>query len=240
MLNRLFIYSFLGLTLSLTHAAYSETDDAAQVAFKKFDAYVQNNALDFETSFDASSDGNELYRGKGHFIIHQPNALRADIELKSASYLVISDGTVLTIYDPQQKKYAQASSPASLSASFSFFTGELGIDAQVVNFLDVVHDVVSANNGTTVKSAGSETIDGKACDKFTVSTASSTDTWQAWLDKGDKPVLCKLIYRSVDGPTQTNTFKWNATPQISATTFAFSPPAGSTKVDVGDLNMVAP
>jgi hypothetical protein len=240
MLNRSLFYSLFALALTCAASAHAQTDEAAQVAFKNLDSYLQNNPLDFETSFNATSDGNELYHGKGHFIIHQPNALRAEIELEHASYLVISDGTVLTIYNLQQKKYAQVASPSSLSAAFSFFTGELGIDAQVVNFMDIVHVVVSGNNGTTVKTMGSETIGGKTCDVFTVGTSSGSDTWQAWLERGDKPLLCKLIYRSVDGPAQANTFSWNTTPQLSADTFTFSPPAGSVKVDVGDLNMVSP
>jgi hypothetical protein len=240
MLKRLFFYSSFAFFLTVFGFAHAETSDTAKVAFKNLDAYLQSNPLDFETSFDASSDGNELYRGKGHFIIRQPNALRADMSLEHATYLVISDGTVLTIYDPQQKKYAQASSPTSLSAAFSFFTGELGIDAQVINFMDVVHDAVSGNNSTTVKADGSETIGGKECDKFVVTSSSSTDTWQAWLEKGEKPLLCRLIYHNVDGPAQTNTFNWSASPQLPPDTFTFSPPAGSTKVDIGDLNMVSP
>jgi hypothetical protein len=240
MLNRLLAFSFLALITNASAPAGAGIDGAAQTAFQNLDAYLQNNPLDFETSFDASSGGNELYRGKGHFIIHQPNALRADITLAHGSYLVTSDGQILTIYNPQQKKYAQASSPSSLSAAFSFFTGELGIDAQVLNFMDIVHTIVADNNGTTIKAGGSETIGGKTCEAFTVNTNSGSDTWQAWLEKGDKPLLCKLVYHSVDGPAQSNTFSWNAAPRESAGAFGFSPPAGSTKVDVGDLNMVAP
>jgi hypothetical protein len=240
MLNRLLVYPFLILILAFMGIAHAQTDDAALAAFKNLDNYLQNNPLDFESTFDASSDGNDLYHGKAHFIVRQPNDLRAEITLENSTYLVISDGTILTIYDPQQKKYSQTASPSSISAAFSFFTGELGIDAQVVNFMDVVHAVVSGGAGLAVKSEGTETLEGKTCDKFAVGTAGNTDTWQAWLEKGEKPLLCKLVYHSVDGPSQTNNFTWSGAPEVTATTFTFSPPAGSTKVDVGDLNMVTP
>lgn len=237
---RFFAYPFLALMLASTGVAEGQTSDAAQVAFKKLDDYLQNNPIDFETSFNATSDGNELYRGTGHFIVHQPNALRADVSLDANTYVVISDGTVLTIYNPQQKKYSQNAAPGSLSAAFGFFTGELGIDSQVLNFMSVVHDAVTGSDGMTIKDAGSETVDGKSCDKFNVSGASGDDTWEVSLEKGDKPLFCKLVYRSVDGPAQTNTFRWNETPKITPATFTFSAPAGSAKVDVGDLNMVSP
>ncbi|HML30887.1 MAG TPA: DUF2092 domain-containing protein, partial [Hyphomicrobium sp.] len=94
--------------------------------------------------------------------------------------------------------------------------------------------------GSTVKAGGSDTINGKSCREFTVSTASGDDTWQVWMEQGDKPLLCKLVYRSVDGPAQSNTFHWNGAPKISPETFSFTAPAGAAKVDVGDLNMASP
>lgn len=237
---RFFVYPFLALTLTCAGLTSARADDAAQAAFKKLDDYLQSNPLDFQTTFNATSDGNELYHGTGRFIIRKPSALRANVALGRNTYLVISDGSVLTIYDPQQKKYSQTPAPPSLPAAFGFFTGELGIDSQVLNFMNVVHDAVSGSDGTTVKSSGSATIDGKSCDEFTVSASSGDDTWNVWLEKGDKPLLCKLIYRSVDGPAQSNMFHWNSAPAITPETFTFTAPSGATKVDVGDLNMASP
>lgn len=237
---RFFAYPLLALTLASTGVAEAQTSDAAPAAFKKLDDYLQSNPIDFETKFNATSDGNELYHGTGHFIVRQPNALRSEVTLDANTYIVISDGTVLTIYNPQQKKYSQNAAPGSLSAAFGFFTAELGIDSQVLNFMGVVHDAVGGGDGMTIKPAGSETVDGKTCDKFQVSTASGDDNWEVSLEQGDKPLFCKLVYHSVDGPAQTNTFHWNSTPNIAPETFTFSAPAGSTKVDIGDLNMVSP
>jgi len=240
MLNRLLLYPVLALLFTGISVAQAQTSESAAVTFKHLDEYLQANPLDFETAFDASSDGNELYRGKGHFLIQRPNDLRAEITLGHNTYLIISDGTVLTIYDEQQHKYSQTAAPPSLAAAFGFFTGEIGIDSQVLNFMDIVDNVVSASDGTKASTAGSDTIDGKACDKFAVADASGDNTWQVWLEKGDKPLLCKLVYHSVDGPEQTNSFSWKTSPAFAADTFKFSPPAGSAKVDIGDLNLASP
>ncbi len=237
---RLFFYPILALTFLCTGLAQAETSVTTKATFKKLDDYLQNNALDFETAFNATADGNALYRGTGHFIMQQPNALRADTNLQGNTYLVISDGSALTIYNQRQKKYSQTPAQPSLTASFGFFSGELGIDSQILNFMDIVHNVVVGGDSAAVAAAGSEQIDGKSCDKFTITDTSGDETWQAWLRTGGEPLLCKLVYRSVDGPEQINTFRWNPTPQISPQTFVFSPPAGSAKVDVGDLSMVSP
>lgn len=241
MLYRLLIYPALALMLVCAGVAQAQTNDAAaEVAFKNLDDYLQKNPLDFETSFNATSDGNELYRGTGHFLIQRPNQLHSEITLSQNTYWVISDGTVLTIYDVQQHKYSQTASPQSLAAAFGFFTGELGIDSQVLNFMDIVDSVVTGSDGTKATAAGSDMIAGQQCDKFTVSGSSGDDTWQVWLQKGDKPLLCKLVYQSVDGPAQTNTFTWKTTPAFTPQTFEFSPPAGAAKVDIGDLNLASP
>ena len=86
-----------------------------------------------------------------------------------------------------------------------------------------------------VAAAGSSTIGGRQCDKFTAVGRMGDDSWEAWLEKNDVPLLCRLVYRNVDGPTQTNEFRWKPNPVFSQDTFVFSPPEGSTKVDVGSL-----
>jgi hypothetical protein len=208
--------------------------------FERLNNYIKGNPLDFETSFDARAEGDELYRGSVHFLLRQPNQLRAEASFGGASYLVISDGTVLTIYNPQQRKYSQSQAPNSLAAAFGFFTGEIGADAQMLNFLSVVNEAVAGSSDFKLTAGGSDTIGGHQCDKFTVTGKLGDNWWDAWLEKSDPPLPCKLVYHNVDGPTQTNGFRWKPTPALSQETFVFSPPAGSTKVDVGDLNLAAP
>jgi hypothetical protein len=222
------------------NTAASAASNPALATFQRLDAYIQNNPLDFNTTFNATSDGNELYRGTGHFLIRRPNQLRAEMTLGHNTYVVISDGTVMTIANPQQKQYSQTAAPPSISAAFGFFTGEIGIDSQVLNFMGVVDSVVSGSDAVKVSAAGSEDIGGRQCDKFTVSGESGDDTWIAWLEKKDTPLLCRLIYRSVDGPAQTNDFRWNASPTFTADTFVFTPTPGSAKVDIGTLDLAAP
>jgi hypothetical protein len=226
--------------VKLADNAATAPSNAALDTFQRLDKYLQSNPLDFDTNFNATSDGNELYKGSGHFLIRRPNQLHAEMSLGQNTYVVISDGTVMTIANPQQKQYSQTAAPASISAAFGFFTGEIGIDSQVLNFMGVVDSVVTGADAVKVTAAGTEEVGGRQCDKFTLSGASGDDTWIAWLEKKDTPLLCKLVYRSVDGPAQTNEFHWNTSPEFSANTFTFTPTAGSSKVDIGSLDLAAP
>jgi len=208
--------------------------------FKRLHDYLKSSPLAFETSFDARSQGDELYRGSAHFLIRQPNLLRIETSSGDRSYVVISDGKVLTIYNPHLRKYAQMPAPDSPAAAFGVLTGEMGVESQVLNFLGAADDVVAGADGMKVAAAGSSTIAGRQCDGFTVVDRLGDNKWEAWLEKNDVPLLCKLIYHSVDGPAQTNEFSWKPTPVFSPDTFVFSPPEGSTKVDVGSLGLAPP
>ena len=214
--------------------------DEVRSTFARLQNYIQNKPLDFDSSFEARADGDELYRGSIHFLLSQPNLLRAQASYGQASYLIVSDGTVMTIYNPAQKKFSQSAAPSSLAQAFGYFSGEIGVDSQVLNFLSVVEDAAAGSDDFKLSAGGSETIGGHQCDKFTVTGKLGDNWWEAWLEKGDVPLLCRVVYHNVDGPTQVNEFSWKPTPTLSKDTFVFTPPAGSTKVDIGDLNLAAP
>jgi hypothetical protein len=254
MLYKRFLYPLVAWMLASTCVAQAQTEppklapsdsvgsdsSGPGAIFKRLHDYVKNSQLDFETSFDARSQGDELYRGTAHFQIRQPNLLRIETASGDHSYLTISDGKVLTIYNPHERKFAQMPAPDSPAAAFGLLTGEMGVESQVLDFLRVVDDVVAGSGDVKLAAAGSGTIGGRQCDKFTVVERMGDNRWEAWLEKSEVPLLCKLVYQNVDGPAQTNEFSWKPNPVFSQDTFVFSPPEGSTKVDVGSLGLSPP
>jgi hypothetical protein len=254
MLCRMFLYPFVAWMLASPSLAQDQTEtpkfapaDLAASAssepgaiFRRLDDYLKSSPLDFETSFDARSQGDELYRGTAHFLIRRPNQLRIETSSGGRSYVVVSDGKVLTIYNPHLRKFAQMPAPESPAAAVGLLAGEMGVESQVLNFLGAADDVVAGADGMKVAAAGSSAIAGQQCDGFTVVDRMGDNKWEAWLEKNDVPLLCKLIYHSVSGPAQTNEFSWKPTPVFSSDTFVFSPPEGSTKVDVGSLGLAPP
>jgi hypothetical protein len=217
----------------------SRTPDA-KLVFMRLRDYLKKGPLDFETSFDARSQGTELYRGLVHFIVSQPNLLRIEASSGDRSFILISDGKLLTIYNPGLHKYAQVDAPSSPAAAFSILTGELGVESQILDFFVAADDVVSETSEIKVDATGPSNIGGRQCDGFTLSGKMGDNQWEAWLEKKNVPLMCKLIYHSVDGPVQTNEFTWNPTPLLTPDTFVFSAPAGSKKVDMGTLGLSLP
>ena len=249
MLYRMLLYPLMALMFASTCLAQAQTEppkfapsDLAPsgssdpgAIFKRLRDYVKSSPLDFETSFDARMLGDELYRGSSHFLIRQPNLVRIETDSGNRSYLTISDGKVMTIYNPRQRKFAQMTAPDSPAAVYGMLTGEMGVELQVLRFLGVVDDVVAGADGAKPVAAGSSTIGGRQCDRFTIA-GQMGESWEAWLEKNDVPLLCKLINHA-DTTVQTNEFKWKSNPVFSPETFVFSPPQGSTKVDVGSVGL---
>ena len=252
MLYRLLLFPLAAWMLTSNCVAQDQTEppksapsDLAATAssepraiFKRLHDYLKSNPLDFETSFDARLLGDELYRGSSHFLIRQPNLVRIESDIGNRSYLTVSDGKVMTIYNPRQRKFAQTTAPNSPAAAFGMLTGEMAVESQVLRFLGVVDDVDAGADGIKVTAAGSSTIGGRQCDRFTIA-GQMGESWEAWLEKNDVPLLCKLLNHA-EATVQTNEFKWKSNPVFSPETFVFSPPQGSTKVDVGSLGLSPP
>lgn len=218
-------------------------ENEPQAAFKKLSEYIVSNPLDFETSFVAKNETLGTTRGTAHFFIQRPNFLRVEISSRNFNYLLISDGTQLTIYDQKKRKYAQVAARSSPLEALNLFTGLTSFEAQVLRFLGVVHDVAAGKTDLQLAAAGSDQIMGSECDRFNIvySTGVSPDKWQVWLGHSDVPLPCKTVISNSDASNvQTNEYRWKPNPAISPDAFVFTAPAGSEKVDVGDLDLSPP
>lgn len=218
----------------------SETDPA--VIFGRLRDYLDNNPLDFKTSFVVGGDA--PFRGSMQFFIQRPNLFRVESTIAHRSYVIVSDGQVMTIYVPKDKKFAQLPAPARPASALRIGAGLMGLESKVLEFIDVVDDIAAGRKDLRVSAAGSETIAGKQCDGFTVvdATVAVTNTWKVWLQKSQIPLPCKLETRSSDFlSTQTNEFSWKQpAPAFARDTFVFTPPPGGENVSVGDLGLSAP
>ncbi|MGE0054412.1 MAG: DUF2092 domain-containing protein [Hyphomicrobium sp.] len=240
-----FFLLFACLSLS-SYSAHAETATSTKssadpaVVFEQLRSYVASNPLDFKTTYVVQ--GELSSRGSMQFFVQRPNSFRIDSKVGNRSYEIISDGKVMTIFTPKDKKYAQLDAPAHPSGGLSLVTGLMGVESAVLGLLDVVDDIAAGKKDLQISSGGSETIGGNQCDEFTIvqNTDTGANTWKVWLRKGETPLPCKLETKGSDESliTQSNEFSWNVpSPEFPPDKFAFTPAAGSQKVDVGDLDL---
>lgn len=221
----------------------TNAESTPQAAFKALSEYLRSNPLDFQTTFNAQDASLGASRGSAHFFIERPNLLRVEVSAPAFSYLLISDGTVFTIYDRNKRKYAQTIAPSTPLGALNLFTGLSAAEAQVLRFLGVISDVASGGEGIQVSTGGSSSVGGRQCDHFKIvyTTGVLPDSWQAWLERGGVQLPCKSVITTADKSlVQTNEYNWNSSPALSPDTFVFTPPSGSQKVEISELGLRPP
>ena len=126
-------------------------------------------------------------------------------------------------------------------------TGLASIESQVLKLVGVLDDVAKGAKGVTVTGAGTEAIGGRQCDRFKIVENSDgwyPEKWEVWLEKKEVPLPCKFVVSSSSGLTrdvQTNEFTWVPNPTVTAETFKFVAPKGSSRVEsVGALGLQPP
>ncbi|MFA5949350.1 MAG: DUF2092 domain-containing protein [Hyphomicrobium sp.] len=218
---------------------------APSAVFGRLRDYLVTSPLDFDTSFVARNETLGTTRGTARNLIKHPNLFRIDSTVGKHSYVVVSDGRLMTIYLPDEHKYAELPAPGSAREGLGLVTGLMAAQSSVLSFIGVIDDVASGREGYKVSAAPAEAIGGRHCDGFTIvdATLDITYRWKVWLEKKDVALPCKVESGSddqIDFGTRTNEFSWKQNPVFPQDAFKFAPPAGAKKVDVGDLDLSPP
>jgi hypothetical protein len=211
----------------------------AQEIFQRLDDYLKNNAIQFSTTYSAQNVALGSSRGIAHFFVERPNLLHIEFSGSGFSYLMTSDGKILTIYDEKTRKYAQRSAPAKPIEAVNLFTGLAAFQARVLQFLGLIGDVASGDTDLTVTKAGIERVGDLNCTRYEIRYTNGVDSdkWTAWLREDGVPLPCKSFIKSSDeGSQQTNLYNWSD--KLSRTeAYSFTPPSGSREVDLSNLEL---
>ena len=165
--------------------------------------------------------------------VQRPNKLRAERTGDLVQQVFTYDGKSLTLFNPQDKVYAQVPAPDTLEGMIEFARTKLDIVAPAGDLLnknayDILMDGVT--EGIVV---GKAVIEGVLCDHLAF-RAPHVDL-QVWVQQGAQPLPRRLVIttRDLDNAPQfaVTVTKWNLKPSFGAQTFSFTPPAGAKKVD---------
>jgi len=197
--------------------------------FKELRKYFRANPLDFRTSFTANSGFRRTIQGSTHFLIQEPNLFRIETTSGDDTYVAISDGRVMRIYNPREQKFAEWPAPDTFRGGLNLISGLMTRESQVLRFITLLE--AAASGGLLIGAVGSEKVAGRRCDRFNIQE-SEKKVWKVWLEQSEVPLPCKIVTE-----IQTSEFNWKPNPVFPSDTFVFTPPKGSTKVDVNDLGL---
>jgi hypothetical protein len=216
-------------------------DGGHQAIFGRVVEFIGGKTADFATSFNSRSRTRNV-NGSVHFLLQQPNLFRIDASTGRVSYTLVSNGQVMTIYNPRLKKYVELGAPDSASHGLGLITGLSSVQSQLLRVVSVIEDVARGSERFAVTAEGASKVGDHQCDRFTIVEQTEagrySERWEVWLRQGAEPLPCKFTVKSSDGSSddvQTSHFKWK-TPKFSEGSFVFVPPEGAKKVQsVGDL-----
>jgi hypothetical protein len=217
-----------------------ESQKNARALLKAMSDYLaaqKTISMSYDSIFEVVSDDHQKFQiaTSGTVDLVRPNKIRTTRHSGFSDTEMVFDGTMLSFLGKGQNAYIQTEAPGTIDdlidALRDKFHRQLpGADLLTQNVYEALMTDV-----TDVKDMGSGVIGGKECDHLAF-RSKDTD-WQIWIAQGDKPYPCRYVITST-GVDQAPQFameirEWNA--GGAEGNFAFTPPAGATQMEVGDL-----
>ena len=209
-------------------------------AMSDYMAAQKTLSFSYESIFEVVTDEKQKLQlaTSGTINLVRPNKIRTTRQSGFSNTEIVFDGTLLTFLGKGQNAYIQADVPGTIDNLVDQLRDKFhrqlpGADLLSGNVYDALMTDV-----TNVKDLGSGVIDGVECNHLAF-RAKETD-WQIWIAQGDKPYPCRYVITSKDvdqAPQYTlEIHDWNA--GGAEGNFTFTPPAGATKLEAGDIEAI--
>ena len=172
-------------------------------------------------------------------VVRRPDRLAADVTGDDGSTKMFYDGKTLVAYNPDEKKYSSIPVPGKIDEMVDAAESRLGADFPLADLLTDNPEKSILSGVTSGGQVGVATIDGVKCRHFFFNQSLDLDL-ELWVEDNDQSLLRRVFvtYRSLPGhPTFTAELSdWDFSIHPTDADFAFQPPAGVTKVDVGTVS----
>jgi hypothetical protein len=202
------------------------------------------------TDFISAASAFSLVSDTGHEVMHKNGQLvefgsRLTLTIQRPSQgigrfdsrdgdisITVLDGEAIWVYSVKDQIYDTTNQPGDIDASLEFLANQLGVPRQLRDFFS---KDLTASLGSAVKSGyyvGESLISGVLCDHLAL--RGEKEDVQVWIARGDEPVPRRIVitYRELEGQPQfwAQFIEWDLSPELSDTTFTFSPPEGATRI----------
>lgn len=229
---------------------YQSAATAAEPVLSEDAAKIMARMTDFiaaAPAFTLASDtGHEVRQENGHVLefgsqltlaIQRPSKAIGRFESRNGdSSLTVLDGEAIWVsiwvHSAKENIYDTTRQPGDIDSSLEFLAKQLGVPRQLRDFFS--KDLTTLLGGT-VRSGyyvGESMISGVMCDHLAL--RGKKEDVQVWIAQGDEPVPRRIVitYRQLEGQPQfwAQFTEWNFSPELSDTTFTFSPPEGAKRI----------
>ena len=228
----------LGFCTVIAQASGVRQDAKAVEVLKKMAAYrtsLKQFTLKGVTFTDARLGAGLMISNSEevHLSISHPGSMRAySFDGVASKGLYFHDG-LLTVFNSENKLYAQASIPKELDAALEFALEELGVEAPLMDliFQDVSIHLIGSDE-TILYLTDKSRIGGTDCHHLAIRGAESDV--QLWVEEGDRPLPRKIMITSKwegGSPRFIANLQWETDPKFEPGLFEFKAPEGAVKIE---------
>lgn len=228
-------------TLGAGAARADEAQAQARAIFQAMSDYLGAQlaiSFDFDSSLEiVTTDDQKLaLASSGRVEMQRPDKLYARRAGGFATVEAAFDGATLTLLNAAAGRYAEIAAPGTVEAVIDALRDDYGrpLPAADLLFADVAGELLPLV--TEAKDLGSGVIGGVECDHLAFRTEAAD--WQIWITQGDAPYPCRYVITTHDvtgWPQYTVDVRNWQVGASAAHGFALAIPAGTEKVEPGDL-----
>ena len=169
-------------------------------------------------------------------VVRRPDRLAVQSTGDDGSHDLFLDGKSVAIFFPDSKQYAVIAAPGDIPSALSEVLDKLNADFPLVDFFSDTPDKSFLSGVTAGWQVGTDKVDGVECRHLFFSQRGGIDL-ELWVEKNDAAIPHRLIatYRLLPGQPEfiAEFAHWDASVHPSDSEFTFQPPAGATKIELG-------
>jgi hypothetical protein len=230
------------LALAQVSTAHAEESSALRI-LKAMTDHVSTQAVlsaKYESDVEIVTPSLEKiqFSASGDVALSRPDKFRVSRTGGYADVEIVSDGSTVTVHDRDGKRFAQVQATGGFDELVDRLRTDLlveisGADLLLSNaFEELTSGVIEA------KVIGYGVVDGVECDHLAFRNLD-TD-WQIWVESGGRPLPRKYVITSktvATAPQYTLRLRDWKTEVVAAEAFKFTPPDGSSRVEITSLHV---
>jgi len=212
-------------------------DPTAVAALQRMGAYLATlNAFEItaDTTLDLVMTNNQLVQvgGQARYKVLRPNHFIIDVDSDLKKRRYIYDGRQFTLYSPDQGVYASVAAPATTRETLDRIWEKLHVALPLEDLFRWSQGSVRPADLQSGFGMGRASVDGVPADQY-VFREGDID-WQVWIKAGPDPLPLKVVIIDRTDPAHpayVARLKWNVSPSLSDSDFAFQAPADARRIN---------
>jgi hypothetical protein len=224
-----------------TKPATNPVDPGAIQALKDMGAHLQTLKR-FRVSTELTgervlADGQKLQHvATADLDVARPNRMRVHMGSARSERQLFYDGKTVTLYTPAQKYYSTVPFTGTLGELVEKLKERYDLEVPLSDLFIWGTPAAPLDKIDSAMNAGQDFIDEELCDHYAFRQGQID--WQIWITTGSRPLPRKIVItnRADEArPQSVHLIDWNLKPSFKESVFKFTPPKGSSKIEIVPL-----